>query len=84
MEKFGQLLEVQEGSCGMCHGPFAEGGSIFVDHDHACRPGGKRSCGKCVRGLLCLTCNTALGHIERKSELARAYLANPPGLPAVA
>jgi Recombination endonuclease VII len=83
-EKFDRLLEVQGNSCGMCHGPFAAGGPIFVDHDHACCPGGRASCGKCVRGLLCLSCNTALGHIERKSELACAYLANPPGLLTVA
>jgi hypothetical protein len=30
-------------------------------------------------GLLCLSCNTALGQIERKTGLARAYLAAPPG-----
>jgi hypothetical protein len=32
----------------------------FVDHNHACCPGGK-SCGKCVRGLLCRSCNMLLG-----------------------
>jgi hypothetical protein len=32
----------------------------------------------CVRGLLCLPCNTALGLIERTYELARAYLDSPP------
>ena len=36
------------------------------------------ACGKCVRGLLCLSCNTALGLIEHKYELARAYLDSPP------
>jgi hypothetical protein len=68
----------------MCRGPFAEGSPIFVDHDHACCPGERTSCGKCVRGLLCLSCNTALGHIERRFGLARAYLAKPPGLLTVA
>ena len=35
-----------------------------IDHDHrCCGPG--RSCGKCIRGLLCTTCNTGLGQLER-------------------
>jgi hypothetical protein len=49
----------------------AEGLSAF--------PGGERTCGACIRGLLCRGCNTALGHIERKALLARAYKSNPPG-----
>jgi hypothetical protein len=78
-QQFDGLLEVQQYACGMCHEPFTENRQIFVDHDHACCPGEKMSCGKCVRGLLCLSCNTALGYIERKIGLARAYLAAPPG-----
>jgi hypothetical protein len=77
-EQFGRLLAVQENACGMCREPFAEGSPICVDHDHACCQGEKMSCGKCVRGLLCRSCNAALGHIERKSELARVDLANSP------
>ena len=59
----------------MCAEPFGDGDMICVDHDHSCCPDEKASCGRCVRGLLCLACNTALGHIERKYELARTYLA---------
>jgi hypothetical protein len=35
-------------------------GGFHVDHDHACCPG-TRSCGKCIRGMLCNRCNTGLG-----------------------
>jgi hypothetical protein len=38
----------------------------------------KQSCGKCLRGLLCLSCNTTLGHIERNYARAQAYLDAPP------
>ena len=69
---FDRLLEVQQYACAMCHTPFAEGQPFFIDHDHACCPDEKSSCGKCVRGLLCLSCNTTLGQIEREYELARA------------
>ena len=77
--QFDWLLKVQQYACAMGGEPFTENSQIFVDHDHACCPGEKMSCGKCIRGLLCLSCNTALGQIERKTGLARAYLAAPPG-----
>lgn len=77
-EEFDALLGAQGYACAMCHTAFKDGRPIFVDHDHACCPDEKRSCGKCVRGLLCLSCNTALGHIEQRYELARTYLANAP------
>lgn len=57
------LLEKQNGSCSVCgkrtEGPY----SLYIDHDHNCCPGPK-SCGECVRGLLCSNCNTALGLLD--------------------
>jgi len=79
-EEFNRRLEEQGHACGMCHELFEEGQKICIDHDHACCEAEKRSCGKCIRGLLCLSCNTALGHIERKYALARAYIDNPPAV----
>lgn len=73
---FDRLLEAQGNACAMCREPFEDGDQIFIDHDHACCPEEKRSCGACRRGLLCLRCNTALGYIERYAELARKYLDN--------
>ncbi|HEY2078727.1 MAG TPA: endonuclease domain-containing protein [Streptosporangiaceae bacterium] len=76
-EQFDRLLEVQGHACAMCHEPFDGGQLIHVDHDHACCQKRNRSCGKCVRGLLCHGCNIALGHIERRYDLARTYLDSP-------
>ena len=78
-EQFDRLLETQRYACAMCHEPFEEDEPIFIDHDHDCCKTEKRSCGKCVRGLLDLSCNTSLGVIERKYKMARAYLDSPPG-----
>jgi hypothetical protein len=67
----------QTDACGMCRELFAEGQLIHVDHDHGCCPAKNRSCGNCVRGLLCHGCNIALGHIEHRYAMARAYLDGP-------
>jgi Recombination endonuclease VII len=62
------MLEAQGYACAMGREPFEENQLIYVDHDHACcpvPPGAQTTrCGKCVRGLLCFRCNTALGYIE--------------------
>jgi hypothetical protein len=47
--------------------------AIAVDHDHECCSG-MYSCGKCVRGLLCLQCNTALGLLHDNIEEIKALL----------
>lgn len=83
-EQFDWLLEVQQFACAMCEAPLRDGQLIRVDHDHACCEEKNKSCGKCVRGLLCHTCNIALGYIERRLKSAQAYLNSPPArlLPA--
>jgi hypothetical protein len=48
---------------------------LVVDHDHMCCPVDRYSCGKCVRGLLCRTCNMALGLLYESSETARSLAA---------
>jgi len=80
-QRFNELLAAQGHACAMCHEPF---GDAFpnVDHDHKCckrqAKARAKTCGQCIRGLLCFRCNTALGYIELYGDLARAYLDNPP------
>lgn len=82
-KQFDQLLEHQDYACGICREPFDVGQRVCIDHDHACCPvppdGRSRSCGRCVRGLLCVRCNTWLGWMETYGASVNTYLANQPG-----
>lgn len=57
------ILIAQGGGCAGCGvATSRDGRRLAVDHDHKCCPG-SRSCGKCVRGLLCTNCNRGLGRL---------------------
>lgn len=82
-ELYEQLYEKQRGCCAICskaivraytaestgkRGPKKHG--ACVDHDHGCCAS-KRSCGRCVRGLLCHHCNIGIAAFRDKQELMR-------------
>jgi Recombination endonuclease VII len=77
-DQFNKMLEDQHHACAICREPFQDQ-RICVDHDHRCCPvppnAHARSCGKCVRGLLCVRCNTWLGWMEKYGGAVAAYLA---------
>lgn len=78
-EEFDSLLAKQGGGCAACGTTEPRGKAWHVDHDHACCPTRARSCGKCIRGILCHGCNTALGNVEddvRRLQLLIDYLNN--------
>ena len=83
-----ELFNSQNGKCKLCN-TFDD---LMIDHDHRCCPsvpgnskGGKatRSCGKCIRGLLCRECNTLVGCYEKRRgglptwEYIENYLVTP-------
>lgn len=75
--EYDELLADQGGVCAICKSSPSDGGkALAVDHDHACCPTG-RSCGKCIRGLLCASCNQGiglLGDTPEKVLVAYEYL----------
>lgn len=75
MERHDEILAAQGGVCGSC-GALEPGGkgTWYIDHDHLCCSG-KRSCGECVRGLLCALCNPMLGFAKDSIERLEAGIA---------
>lgn len=65
--RYGKLLVAQDYKCAMCK---RKASKLNVDHDHSCCSGSK-SCGKCVRGLLCTNCNMFIGRIETVSNIVK-------------
>jgi hypothetical protein len=80
---FDRLLDEQSGSCAICCRPFDDERQLLVDHDHSCCPHKpKKACGRCVRALLCGTCNSGLGMLREDARIigrAIAYLSVPVG-----
>ena len=59
--------------CAICRKPCEVNTVLSVDHDKRCCPG-NRSCGKCVRDLLCFRCNTVLGKVEEDRNLLLNFM----------
>jgi hypothetical protein len=72
---FAALWDAQKGLCACCDKPMLREGkdptSVVADHDSACCPG-KKSCGRCVRGLIHRNCNLVLGYAKDDIEVLRS------------
>jgi hypothetical protein len=75
MKKYGTTVEwyrdklvEQSGICALCKHLSHHHGTIQrlqVDHNHECCDLHTKSCGKCLRGLLCADCNILLSYLEK-------------------
>lgn len=69
MSAYENMLCEQNGCCYICHKLVP--GNMYIDHDHNCCPEKKRSCGYCIRALLCGSCNNGLGRFFDNPILLR-------------
>lgn len=61
VDEYNRLFELQNGRCAICQIHQSEFTRAFhVDHCHKSNK---------IRGLLCVNCNTALGHFKEKIEI---------------
>ena len=67
------LFESQGRRCAICGSASPRGRGWATDHDHACCPG-RKTCGKCIRGILCVPCNAGLGIFQDNPETLRSAL----------
>lgn len=76
--QFEAMIRDQGGRCAICSTNQPGGSGVWhIDHDHRCCGERRKSCGKCVRGLLCSRCNIGLGNFgddPKVLESAIAYL----------
>lgn len=67
-----ELIKKQKGFC-PCGRRLCKKYGVCIDHDHQCCLGSK-TCGKCIRGVLCSRCNLVLGLLYEDERLLPQYL----------
>lgn len=72
IQQYEEMLEGQGGTCATCKS-VPESKRFAVDHDHSCCSG-QKTCGKCIRGLLCSNCNTALGLVKDSTDTLKKMI----------
>ena len=69
-EMFDDMLAAQGGACAICKRTEPIGNGWVIDHDHSCcDTSTRKTCGSCVRGILCTNCNTALGKFQDDRQI---------------
>ena len=64
----------QNNRCAVCGKRPKRNKRLGQDHDHTCCPSSTKTCGACLRGLLCDPCNMNVGHVEKYTKKVAPYL----------
>jgi hypothetical protein len=74
VESYTAMWEKQNRCCAVCRTPLELlSRNTTVDHDHRCCAK-NRSCGKCVRALLCRHCNIGLGFFKDSVSTLQKFI----------
>ena len=78
--EFDWLFSLQYHACALCKQVSLK--TLHTDHDYSCHPF-RHSCKKCIRGLLCESCNrqvlpTLERHPHLQNDFVKAYLKQRP------
>ena len=80
LEQYTALRVAQADRCGACKEPLLLGQAyqVHIDHDPRCcsrdENPQRKTCGKCVRALLCKDCNHAIGFFERYPQRVHMWI----------
>ena len=77
--QFDKMFEDQDYRCAICRTDDCGPQGWTIDHDHTCckprhRGEWRKSCGACVRAILCQNCNLLLGHAHDDPAVLEAAL----------
>jgi hypothetical protein len=76
-EEYYQMFIEQDGVCKICNNPEKEKSRMCIDHNHSCcsnEEKNSRSCGKCIRGLICFRCNVVLGMVKDNKDILQKMI----------
>ena len=72
-EQFQAMLDDQGNRCALCRAEFTSTRDRHIDHDHSCC-GQQKSCGKCLRGIVCSDCNHGLGFFHDDTTILQSAI----------